>query len=66
MAATVSTLRALGARRIALVTADGTFSGVVDQTRLSDDAIMVMLDPEGGASGPVVVALDAITEIVER
>lgn len=66
MPASVAKLRALGTRRVAFVTPEGTFSGTVDQARLGDDAIMVLLEPEGGAGAPVVIAFDAIAEIVER
>lgn len=62
MPASVAALRALGSRPVRLVTAAGAFTGIVLQSRLSDDAIMVMLEPEGGGEA-VVVALEAIDEI---
>lgn len=66
MPATVASLRAYGARPIALVTREGTFEGTIVQELLGDGAIMLMLAPTSGATEQIVIALDAIEEIVER
>jgi len=64
--ATVAALRAYGARRVTLVTCDGEFDGHIVAERLSDDAVMLMFAPADAPDEPLVVALAAIEEIVER
>ncbi len=65
MAISVADLRACGTRRVALVTRDGTFEGTIDQARLGDEAIMVLLQ-SSESDETIVVAVGAVTEIVER
>lgn len=66
MATTVAHLRAFGTRKVTIVTSDGSFEGHIVQDRLSDGAVMIMLAPMGPAGDPVVIAMAAIEEIVER
>lgn len=66
MPTSVAALRAVGSKLVALVTPDGTVEGCVVQELLSDGAIMVMIAPPGRQNNAVVVAIDAIEEIVER
>ncbi|GAC1304374.1 MAG: hypothetical protein NVSMB19_15150 [Vulcanimicrobiaceae bacterium] len=66
MSVSVDALRACGERYVTLVTRDGAFAGRIDQARLSDRAVVAMLVPPHPASEPLVIALDAVAEIVER
>jgi len=66
MPMTVATLRTYGSRRVAFATADGTFEGTIMQDRLSDAAVVVMLAPADGSADPLVIALDAVENVVER
>ena len=66
MASSVAELRAFGTAFVGLVTRDGTFEGRIVQELLSDGAIVVMIAPPGMNDEAVVVAIDAIEEIVQR
>ena len=61
---TVERLRAAGERTVAFVTTDGTIRGRIVQTKLGDDAVMVLVAVAGGES--VVVPLAAIRDVVEE
>ncbi len=64
--ATIAAMRECGVRRITLVTDDGAFDGHIDQSRLGDAALVLLLAPADGSTEHVIIALDAIDEIVER
>ena len=66
MATTVAALRACGARRVALVTDDGTFEGRILQEHLGDASIVIMFETVDRPAEPLVIALDAIVTLVRR
>ncbi len=61
MPLTIEELRRFGSQRVALATVDGSFTGRLVPSALTDRAIVVLFEAEGGEPGPpLVIALDRI------
>ena len=65
MPISIEHLRAAGDRPVTLETADGTFVGRVLQEHLSERSLMLLLERDDERE-PLVVAIDRISQVVER
>ncbi len=66
MAVTIAALRAVGRRPVTLTTADGTYAGSVVPEFLSENSVMIEFMLDGDPERQIVIAVDGITEVVER
>lgn len=66
MALTIAALRALAGRPVLLHCSAGSFAGTIEPDYLSETSVMLEFVLDGDSGIPVLIALDDITEVVER